>query len=85
MENKVENNTTTEVTEVKKEKMTVKERIKKIDWKKIGIRAINVAEVLGIGYLGYRIGKRAANQPIPVEGTVEETEDDILDSEEEEA
>ena len=86
MENKVENNNTA-VAEVKKEKLTLKERLKRVNWKKVALRTIQIADVAVLVGCGYKCGKFVGERSvkIPVEGTVEETDDDIPEAEEEEA
>ena len=75
MESK-EQNRTAEVTEVK-EKVTLKERVRSIDWKKIGRITLRIAKDAVLLTGGYLLGKKySVNAPIPVEGTVEESEDD---------
>lgn len=74
------NNNETAVAPKKEGLLTkMKNKVKNINWKKVGVYALNFAEgaaLTGIGFLvGSKYGERKAGL-IPGEGTVEEPEED---------
>lgn len=77
----------TAANEPKKEKMfaRLRNKVKNINWKKVGVYALNVAEGAALAGLGFVMGSKYGQKQaglIPGEGTVEEADENDAEMDE---